>query len=187
MAYLMQLHGIKELSVLGTLGTNRTWSIANLAGTDQERAELQASVGMLLGPLQLTITGDSEQLTIPVEFVSKEFVGNHEYLLAHQVQASITVLVLAYEVTKGEPYMTHSPHWEFLRHCRNAAAHNGRFSFVNGEPRRPAVWRGIQLEPALDRQPLMRLPDGTGLLNIGDPIALLWEIEQVIPEAQNAA
>jgi hypothetical protein len=187
MAYLMQLHGIKEFAVLGALGTRRTWNLDHLNGPDIDRRAMMESVNKLLAPLELRITGDSERFVVPVEFVSKEFLENYSYLLKYQIQAALSVLVMAHEVTKGQPYRVLDEKWEFLRHCRNAAAHNGHWLLTAGEPRRPAAWRTISLNPSMNNQPLFVGNDRTGSLNAGDPVALLWEIEQGIPATGSAA
>lgn len=71
--------------------------------------------------------------------------------------------------------------WEFLRHCRNAIAHNGKWHFTGQEPKRTAKWRGIELEKKMHGYPLFVRTSGMGYLKLGDPIALLWDIEQEIP------
>jgi hypothetical protein len=90
------------------------------------------------------------------------------------------VLVMAHEISKDKPWHNHDPLWEFLRHCRNAVAHGGYFHFKNNEPRRPAFWGSFILSPASNRAPLFK-KDG-GILSPGDPIRLLWDIEQAYPE-----
>lgn len=42
-----------------------------------------------------------------------------------------------------------SPPFELLRHLRNAAAHGNKFNFSAREPRRPASWRHLTLDPGL--------------------------------------
>ena len=184
MSYLMQLHGIKELAALGALGQKRNWDLGHLSGTEAEKATLRESATKLLGPLELLVTGDDMRLTIPVDFVAQEFVENHRHLLVYQVQAALNVLVMAHEVTKSQPYRTNDEKWEFLRHCRNAAAHNGRWNLATGEPRRPASWRGIKLDPSFHGRALLIGEDGVGSLRPGDPVALLWEIERDSPAMQ---
>jgi len=181
MAYLIQLHALKEIPALGVLGSVRAWNLEQLPGTEAEHEELRVSIDKLLSPLSLVTTGDHNRLDIPIDFVAKEFVNNLNYLIGHQILAALNVLVMAHEITKDQPYRVPDERWEFLRHCRNAAAHNGNWYFLNGEPRRPAKWRGIDLDPAMNGQPLLKGPDGNGSLNLGDPIALLWDIEHENP------
>jgi hypothetical protein len=181
MGYLLQLHAIKEIAALGALGSVRTWDIQKLGGNSAEQSTLQAQLNTLLGPLELMVSGEAERLTVPIQPLAKEFVENHAFLIKHQVQAALNALVMAHEVTKGKPYRTADKVWEFLRHCRNAAAHNGRWSFLNGEPRRPAEWKGIAVHSGLQGFALLRGEDGIGSLCVGDPIALLWELERDNP------
>lgn len=180
MSYLLQLHAIKEFAAIGTLGPRRTWQLAQEI-EEAEREGLQRSVTKLLGPMSLAITDETDRLDVPVEFVAKEFVDSHAYLLRHQVLAALSVLVMAHEITKEKRYRTVDEKCEFLRHCRNAAAHNGCWSFKHDEPRRPARWRSISLDPSLQGLPLLKGPDFTGSLSLGDPIALLWDIEHDNP------
>ncbi len=181
MSYLMQLHSIKELAALGALGTKRRWDLGHLSQTEPKLDALKSAAAKLLGPLELLVTGDDARLSVPVEFVAQEFLENHQHLILYQIQAALNVLVMAHEVTKNKEYRSIDEKWEFLRHCRNAAAHNGRWHFLNGEPRNPASWRQITLSPTLHDCPLLIGQDGIGSLRIGDPVALLWDIEQDSP------
>lgn len=180
MNYVSQLHAIKELLVIGVLGTQRTWqALSNL--TTEEKQVVGSAVDDLLGPLSLEVTDRTTRLEIGVDTIAKELAEHHSYLLPRQLMAAHTALVMAHEVTKGQPYRNADALWEFLRHTRNAAAHNARWSFQNGEPSRPASWRSITLCPSLDGYHLFRLGTQPGTLQLGDPIALLWDIEQTCP------
>jgi len=180
MNYLSQLHALKELLAIGVLGLHRTWdSLSSLA--TEEQKEIKSAVDKLLGPLSLRVTDRTRSIESPVDQVAKELAEHHAYLLPRQAMAAMSVLVMAHEISKSQSYRTSDPTWEFLRHCRNAAAHNGRWSLVNGEPRRPASWRSITLSAAMDSTPLLKLESQSGALELGDPIALLWDIEQANP------
>jgi len=48
-----------------------------------------------------------------------------------------------------------SPLMEFLRHLRNACAHGNRWYFTGTEPKNPAVWRHLTVEPAWHGQRAM--------------------------------
>jgi hypothetical protein len=96
-------------------------------------------------------------------------------------QAPKNLLIVAYEIAKD--YMkgevgNSEPMWEFLRHARNAAAHNGKWNLLNGEPRHSAEWRSIRLDPSFHGKDLL---GGSGTLGLADPIFLLWDIEQKYP------
>lgn len=170
---MINLHAIKEIVAIGALGSNRSWRLDAVEGPAEDRQNLQDSIQKLLGPLELAVAEEPKRLCIPIDEVAKEFFNNHSYLLEYQVRAALNALVMAHEVTKGKPYRDRGERWEFLRHCRNAAAHNGRFFFKNGEPCYPAKWRDIQVVSSMRGEPLLSQPDGKGYLKLGDPIALL--------------
>jgi len=72
--------------------------------------------------------------------------------------------------------------WEFLRHCRNAAAHGNRFNLLHDEPRRPARWHHLEITKVLQGQRLFRQePDEGELLLPADPVHLLWDLERANP------
>jgi hypothetical protein len=85
-------------------------------------------------------------------------------------------------ITRG--FHTHDPLWEFLRHCRNAAAHKGFFNFMHGGPKRPAKWRGLEIVSSLQSTPLFNDPQVSGFLGIGDALHLLSDVEQTFPKMQ---
>jgi hypothetical protein len=66
-----------------------------------------------------------------------------------------------------------SPAFEFFRHIRNSASHGNVFTFLNGEPRRPAEWRGKTISSMLA---------GTrcffDFIGPADIVLLMWDIEQ---------
>ena len=68
------------------------------------------------------------------------------------MQAAGALLIVAYESTKQ--FHDRGELWEFLRHCRNAAAHNGRFHFRRNEPRYEAKWSSLDVTKPLQGTPL---------------------------------
>jgi hypothetical protein len=182
MAYFAQMHGLKEMCAIGALvaakGT-RNFVIPTLCGDAAK--EIEEDIKGLLKPLNLSVTGETETLDVSVEFVAEEMVLNAGYLLNFQVRAAYACLAMAHEMTKDKPYRGNGEKWEFLRHCRNAISHNGKWNFQKGEPKRLAEWRGIKLGAAMQGEPLFVQSDGTGYLKLGDPIALLWDIETENP------
>ena len=136
----------------------------------------------LLGPLALRSEFQGSPIIVDIEEMAGEFVGNIDYLLPFTLKAAGALLVLAHEMTKDqECRQDKGPLSEFLRHCRNAAGHNG-FSFKYNEPRRLAQWGSITLNSDLDKTPLFKDESGVGLLSPGDPIRLLYDIEQSYPD-----
>lgn len=91
-----------------------------------------------------------------------------------------SLLIVAYESTAA--YRDRGPLWEFLRHCRNAGAHNGRFHLDRDEPRRPVRWASFNVTKSLHGTPLFHSQMDPGLIGPGDAIRLLWDIEQAYPE-----
>jgi hypothetical protein len=86
------------------------------------------------------------------------------------------LLILAWENTEADHMR--DPVWEFFRHSRNAAAHRGFFNFYQGEPKRPAKWRTLEIIQGLQGQPLFPDPPKKGFLGIGDVLYLLADIEK---------
>ncbi|RNF84484.1 hypothetical protein EER27_08945 [Lysobacter psychrotolerans] len=126
--------------------------------------------------MDLRVRGDHEPLSISAEHVADELANNLSYLLPIYVQSVQSILAGAHEAIRQAGTSTGAI--EFLRHARNAADHNGYWRLLNGEPRRPAEWRGLVLSASDHGTALLRLFDQPGSLELGDPIALLWDIEQ---------
>jgi hypothetical protein len=124
----------------------------------------------------LKVRGDSRELEVKIEQLADELNGNLEYLASIYVQAAQTMLSGAYEAFVHVGHNSKAA--EFLRHARNAAAHNGCWHFTKDEPRRVAEWRGLTLSKADQGLPLLSLPSTPGALELGDLVALLWDIEQ---------
>ena len=70
--------------------------------------------------------------------------------------------------------------WQFLRHCRNAATHNGRFIFKGNKPKCSSKWGAFEITEDLEGKKLFKIKknEEEGLISIGDPIRLLWDLEQ---------
>lgn len=54
------------------------------------------------------------------------------------------VVNAAYETVKE--HNDNSPEFELFRHLRNAASHMNQFNFFDHEPKRPAAWRGFEID-----------------------------------------
>lgn len=135
----------------------------------------------LIGPLQLRSEFLGEQIQIDVGWLANELVTHHSYLIAFMPRAAGSMLILAYEICKDQPSKDRVPLWEFLRHCRNAAAHGGNFNFRGKEPTRLAAWGRFNVDRTLQGTLLFKKPGSGGLLSPGDPIRLLSDIEQEYP------
>jgi hypothetical protein len=135
---------------------------------------------VLLKELSLKSEQRQNHFAISISEFAKDFVDNHLYLLPFQVKASAALLIMGYETAPDIKYDKTDPMWNFLYHCRNAIAHNGKFNIdVRGKKRLPAKWGNLEILESMHGLNLFK--DGTpdpGLLSPGDPIYLLYDIEQ---------
>ena len=131
-----------------------------------------------LGGLELANRTQTSPIRIDPDEMADELVREHAHLAPQLVRASEQLVIVAWETTST--HHTTDPLWEFLRHCRNAAAHGGRFHLLHAEPRRPARFKRLRITPGLEGKPLFgpTKPRRTSYLRIGDAVSLLWHIEQ---------
>jgi hypothetical protein len=184
--------GFKELAGHGTVLLLRE-AIAGrevppelLEGVDDdERPLMHAAVGgrpELLETMVLWCT-DNPEIRLPLDDVAGDIVRNREQVVGRLYSlAAAPLLITAWETSKALGYTTTDPIWEFLRHCRNGSAHGGKVTFLRDEPRRPAAWGSLRFEKALQGRRLVGQTIGDGsFLRSGDPVRLLWDIEQRFP------
>ncbi len=191
-SYLSQLHGFVELCSRGLSLQLDGIPEATLAAMSSGEVEVKAREALnrifaggrtgLLGEQQLASV-TSSALKVDIDLLAKTLLVDYEAALQHfnEVAAGGT-LIVAWAITGA--FHTTDPLWEFLRHCRNAAAHRGHFHLLNGEPRRPAVWRGLQVTRAMHGSLLLRDPRRPGFLDPADVIYLLADIEGTYPGIQ---
>jgi len=120
-----------------------------------------------------------DYIEVSIDLMAQDIVDNHLYLFPLIFNAAGFAFVMAHEVSKGKPWHNQDPLWEFLRHCRNAIAHNGKWHFLGKEPAQPAQWGPFLLGRILHGTPIFK--KNGGMLSPGDPIRLLWDIEQAYP------
>jgi hypothetical protein len=141
-----------------------------------------ALVEELYPPLVLVSEFADQRVTIDALTTMRELGANIGYLVDDlKLSAVSALLVHAYEATEKIHNHNHNtePLWEFLYHCRNAGAHDGRFTFRNGQPKHPAIWgRYIMSRETYEGMPLIPYKGTTGFFAPGDPLRLLWDIEQ---------
>lgn len=197
--YYCLLFGFKELAARGTIAkiitmkgksTGNQWDdrlisdmVTNLKIPEARFKHLlteDQNSSELLGPLQLRCKTSKHPIEIDSDMIGLELSENIQYLIDHTMLSAGALLLVAYETTRE--FHNKKPLWEFLRHCRNAVGHNGRFRLLYGEPSRPALWSGLSIIPDLDNTALFQRGGQPGLLDPGDIIRLLMDIEQAYPD-----
>jgi hypothetical protein len=189
MNYLVQLLGFKELAILGVTGPRELRELIDKVPVlknippdkDAQVKKIFDDLSRLAGPLQLRSEFQGGTIDVDVHKMATEIAGNANYLLASFMKSAGSLLIVAHEISKDKRWHDRGPLWEFLRHCRNAAAHGGSFNLLHGEPRRPATWGSLQIKAGMQGIPLFKGTDPNGVLSPGDPIRLLWDIEQACP------
>jgi len=132
-------------------------------------------------PLELVSELENQRIRIDAPATMLELMRNTGHLLPSLKRtAAGSLLIHAFEQT--QPFHDRGHLWEFLRHCRNAAAHGGRFNLRHGEPLRPAVWGRFSVTASLQGTWLIATEEAAGLLAPGDPLRLLWDLEQANPK-----
>jgi hypothetical protein len=203
MNYLVLLIGFKDIAARGVINelgkrssSGRSTDIITLVtsvidslrfqATSEKQlknnlSEIRKGVEKVFGPLGLKSEFQGNYIQVNVEEIAYEIMQNSTYLITFLMRSAGSLLILAHEISKDQPWHDNGSLWEFLRHCKNAAAHNGLFNLRSGEPRRSAKWGSFCIEPSLNGTPLFKDQKATGLLSPGDPIRLLWDIEQAYP------
>ncbi len=190
MNYTTQLLGFKELALRGVAGPREFADVVKQIpalgqippGKEADAATVHANLRKLMGPLQLRSEYLNSTIDVDVDGMAREVAANSSYLASELMRSAGSLLILAHELNKEQAWHDHGPLWEFLRHCRNGAAHGGYFHFLRGEPRRPASWGPFKITPVLESVSVFKGLDKVGLLSPGDPIRLLWDIEQAYPQ-----
>ena len=131
---------------------------------------------LLLGKTSLKSVFQGNNIDIDIDEIASELINHYQYLLPLQMKAAGNLIIMCYQISKDK-YDDKSEIWNFFYHCRNAAAHGGLFNITNIK-RFPAKWGKIEITRALNKTNLFIVPDEGGLIGPGDPIRLLWDIEQ---------
>lgn len=177
------LWGIKELAAHGTaLPSERSQLTVPTTPNGEADAIIRRLAETphleLVNPINLAVT-HGERFKLDAEFMAKELANNFDYHAPYTLVALRMLLLAAYEISK--PWkVENDPLWEFFRHVRNAAAHNGRFR-IDAEPKIPARWGTFEIkDTSLDGVPLFK-PPNEGLFHLGDAIAFLHDVEVATP------
>ena len=184
--YVGALHGIKDLGLRMVLDeahrAHGTPTINHfLSSLKTGNAELDAGIKKLREPLELRAECIGASVRTHSETVAREIAYEGQTVFSAVLPTLGSVLMLAHEIVKAQLPGQHDPILEFLFHSRNAVAHGGRWHFINGHPKHPASWRPFTLNVSMHGQPLFKTRSSVGTLGPGDPIRLLWDIEQAYP------
>jgi hypothetical protein len=187
--YVVQILGLKELAFRGLAGPREFSEVLKQIpalgqippGREGDVATVRDNLQKLMGPLQLRSEFLDTTIEVDGDEMAQEVASNSHYLANQLMRSAGILLILAHELNKDEFWHDGGLLWEFLRHCRNGAARGGRFHFLHGEPRRPASWGRFQISSAMERMPVFGGGDTVGLLSPGDPLRLLWDIEEAYP------
>lgn len=132
---------------------------------------------IFIGDLALKSEQRKSQVEISISEISSDIYDNHMYLLPLQLKAGGMLLIMAYELTK-DTYDNKDEIWNFLYHCRNAAAHGGHFNITNIK-RFPAKWGHLEITTGMNGENLFKDDKKVGLLSPGDPLYLLYDLERI--------
>lgn len=133
----------------------------------------------IVGPRALKCLTQDEGIEFSAEEIASVYLADPESQVKALSVSAGSLLIAAYEVAKSKS--DRGPVWEFFRHCRNAAAHGGRFNLNQGEPSRAAAWKTLSVDRSLHGTPLFNIVGEKGLIALGDAVLLLWDIEQLYP------
>ncbi len=193
-AYIVFLHGVIELSSRGIINKLKKLrkegkDITKILEETKLKPEILEKIKTLeltplVGDLSLRSELQNNNIEVDINDIAEDLLNNCSYLFnsGSPFAATYMLLISAYEITND--YRTknncqNDPLWQFFRHCRNASAHNGKFYLKNGEPRCTAKWDKFEILKTMDNTRLFKNnPTDSALLSIGDPIRLLWDIEQ---------
>jgi hypothetical protein len=193
--YLVLLIGFKDIAARGAIRELNKITTGNssipfdeiikvdlnsISTSEEELAKIKSGLSKLSGPLELKSEFQGDNIKVEIYDIANDLMNNFSYLGRYIMRSAGALLILAHEISKDKPWHDQGRLWEFLRHCRNAAAHGGLFTFKNKEPCRLAEWGRFKIEAILQGTSLFK-DEGEGLLSPGDPIRLLWDIEQAYP------
>lgn len=195
LSYLCQIHGFFELASLGLIQRFEEFCqrpafadlskeeriatyVSGLGVVNQKVAEPVLRGGrtiLMFEPVLQSETGKGIKLNN--DELAKTVFMEHDAALKYFNRLSAgSLFILAWD--RVPPKYLSSPLAQFLRHCRNAAAHNGVFTFDRGQPDKPAVWRTLMIVQTMQGNPLFADPPKKGFLGIGDALYLLADIEK---------
>jgi hypothetical protein len=121
--------------------------------------------------------------------LESEFYEHGSEIIGTVMDAHLRMLILACWAVIDKATMKRlepTDTWQFFRHCRNAAAHNGHFRFDDVPKKslavKPVHWSGLSITVSMEGDPLFANKPGgvTGFLRPADIIKLLYDVEQLL-------
>lgn len=188
MNYIHSIHGFIDLASRGLINKLSELKIAKKedeikyliesldipdANVKKQLKEIDKSAPLIFK--QTFIKHDGEEINLDINEIADEIFKNGVYLTSTLNNSACILLISAFERTKSWGNRNHEI-WNFFYHCRNAAAHNNSFKIK--KDRFPAKWKDLEITKELNGNKLFKEHEYDGFLNFGDPIALLWDIEQ---------
>ncbi len=184
MQYIFTYHGVIEIFSRGMVKelkkaeqrcgkdkVTEAFSIGNINIDAKRFIEKEQGLTPLLGELSLYSNFMGSNINMNIEEFADEALSNYDYLLEHIMKAAGILIIMGFENTKHLDDKN-SEIWNFFYHCRNAAAHGGKFNIT--KPRFPAKWGNLEITPLMNGAKLFNTSSNDGLLAPGDPIRLLW-------------
>lgn len=117
--------GIDVTAITSGIVRRVSASEADTTQLRQQLTEIDSALSKVLGPLELKSEFQGNHIEVDVDDIANDLMNNASYLIRFIMRSAGSLLILAHEISKNEPWHDKGPLWEFLRHCRNAAAHRG--------------------------------------------------------------
>jgi hypothetical protein len=185
MSYTTSLHGLIDLLSRRTVDmVNKNIPINfQIKEDDILKTFIGAQKTPQISPLALRSDFQDNSIQINLEEIGEEVFTEYPYLFNSGLgeYPARMLLLSAYEIKKEvmeKENFKQDKIWQFLRHCRNASAHNGYFFFEKNEPKYESSWGNLKIDKSMQGKKLFKTKETDGFLSIGDPIRLLWDIEQ---------
>jgi hypothetical protein len=188
MNYIHSIHGFIDLASRGLINKLAELKISKSedeikdviesldildANVKKQFKEIDKSAPLIFK--QTFIKYDGKEINLDINEIADEIFKEGVYLTSTLNNSACILLISAFERTRDWDDQNDDI-WNFFYHCRNAAAHNNSFKIEKN--RFPAKWRDLEITKELNGNRLFKENEYNGFLNFGDPIALLWDIEQ---------
>lgn len=185
MNYFIFCHGTLELMSRGVYKTlNKATSEINCESSEFITEALKANLipTKLIRPISLRRKSmNGGYIDVSSSNLSNEILNNLAGFQDYYAQGLTSAILNTYEVADDSlKFNKESEIWNFLYHCRNAAAHDQKFHITkSGKKRFPAKWRGIEISETDNGRGLIDNGKNGGLLDPGDPIQLIIDLSEI--------